>query len=281
LVKDADLEPTSDIAVRELLSRVRVEFEQDDEKMATHLLHYQDIVVQESQTQEPKVQFELPDEEQCRPNRRIYPPTPARPSMETLAKLMEVSYTEWSQPSYEDTSADSKLAEWLASFARDQKSPRLEDSISKLMRKPVTSTEASTSLLTNIHSAFDHDGSAGQTPWRPHNQSRSQNSSTGTRRRAFSDPVSPWYNQTGSSASPTSPSPVRHVQLSPMHIPDTVNTHRGSIRSTRSDDDKGVRAPVIPPFSFQGQAKDLDIEDLSNHRECMQMKQNERFCSLC
>lgn len=290
LVQDADLEPAPDIAIRELLSRVRLEFEKDDEKMASHLLHYRDIVVQESQSQELRVQFELPyetteaDEEQCRPNRRVYPPTPARPSMETLARLMDVSYTDWSQPSYEDTSADSKLAEWLASFAQDQRSSSLEDSIGKLMRKPSNTPEASTrktSLFNNIQPAF---GSPGQTPWRPHNRARSQNSSSGTRRRAVSDPVSPWYNQTSSSASSTSPSPVRHVrlQLSPIHIPDTVNAHRGSMQFTCSDEDKGVQAPVIPPFSFEVQAKALATEDISNHRECTRMKRNEKMVrSLC
>ncbi|PVG04164.1 hypothetical protein CPB86DRAFT_810037 [Serendipita vermifera] len=110
-----------------LLSQLQTEFDKDEEKMSQNILFYRDVVIEEHQKQENKVRF-LPelsksglDDEQWKPSssRTKYPPTPAKPSPSTIARMMDISYTSWSNSSYEDTTADSKLADWLASFAAE------------------------------------------------------------------------------------------------------------------------------------------------------------------
>ena len=115
-----------EMSIAQLLHSLRAKFDQDEKDISASLLHYQDAVA-ELQSQKSRVQFALPyDDTEGDPEQRkhtVYPATPPRPDPETLARLMEVSYTEWSESIYEDTTGESKLAEWLASFANKDLDP--------------------------------------------------------------------------------------------------------------------------------------------------------------
>jgi hypothetical protein len=119
---DEDALPTA-----ALLSRLQAEFDKDETRMNQNILFYQDIAIGTRQKQVNRVRFlptsteGLMEDEQWKPSGRIkYPPTPAKPSPSTIARMMDISYTSWSSSSYQDTTADSKLAEWLASFAVEE-----------------------------------------------------------------------------------------------------------------------------------------------------------------
>jgi hypothetical protein len=112
-----------------LLSRLQAEFDKDETRMNQNILFYQDVGIETRQKQVNRVHFSptstegLMEDGQWKPPSRIkYPPTPAKPSPSTIARMMDISYTSWSSSSYQDTTADSKLAEWLASFAVEENS---------------------------------------------------------------------------------------------------------------------------------------------------------------
>ena len=146
LQQERDMEH-HDVSVAQLLQILQCKFEQEEQALSAALLHYQDAALQ-AQLQRPHVQFARQDEsaeaenDQSKPPRRVYPVTPQRPDPTALAKLMEVSYTEWSESSYEDTTGDSKLAQWLASFANKDLNLSGIDSGSKEL--PQTRTTTST-----------------------------------------------------------------------------------------------------------------------------------------
>ncbi|CAG8561986.1 652_t:CDS:1, partial [Acaulospora colombiana] len=110
-----------------LLSQLQEEFDKDEARMSQNILFYQDVVIEDRKKPGNKVRFfpeqsksVLDDEQWNPPSRMKYPPTPAKPSPSTIARMMDISYTSWSSSSYDDTTADSKLADWLASFAEEE-----------------------------------------------------------------------------------------------------------------------------------------------------------------
>lgn len=205
LQKERDKENDS-ISVVQLLHILRCKFEQEEEAISAALLHYRDSTLQ-LQQQRSKVHFTLPgesaeaDAEECKPARRVYPVTPQRPDPGTLAKLMEVSYTEWSESSYEDTTGDSKLAQWLASFAsKDLNLPGPSPS-SKEISPAHTMKEVTVDNASNINDTLDSSSSQLFLPLAfaspdnsPYFQRHHPNASlhdSSPRRRALSDPPNP------------------------------------------------------------------------------------------
>lgn len=215
VAQQRDSEP--DLAILQLISRLQLEFEKDEQKLSSQLLHYKDIVIKDTQHVDQRVHFSLPNSspDSNGPQRKkVYPPTPVKPSMEMLKKLLEISYSEYSTSSFEDTSADSKLAEWLASFAKESTNrggPSVEDSVRM-------------KTYTKWDGKGDSDASPGRTPWRPYANSYPSNPGLLGRKRSLSD-SSDFYHthssETASFPSPESPSAGRRVrlQLSPLEIP--------------------------------------------------------------
>lgn len=198
------------ISVTQMLQILRCRFQQEEEIISTTLLHYQDGVLQ-SNAPKPTVQFALHDEsqkaddEERKPLRRVYPVTPQRPDPSTLAKLMEVSYTEWSDSSYEDTTGDSKLAQWLASFAnKDLNLSRPDPALggaspTQTIKKnfidngceqtPLSDSPYSSSPQSFLLPAFT---SPALSPYsRRHHPNASIHNDVSPRRRALSDPPTP------------------------------------------------------------------------------------------
>lgn len=114
-----------DASVIDLLRRVQLRFDQEEVETAAQLLHYTDITLDDPLSSDSssvrafaKASTDVNDEQWKVPRKHhIQPPIPVRPSEETIAKMMDVSYVEWDDASYEDTTADSRLADWLATFA--------------------------------------------------------------------------------------------------------------------------------------------------------------------
>jgi hypothetical protein len=118
---------------------VQVRFDQDEVETATNILHYSDITLSEpsilSSTSEMVVTTP-PTElngKQWKPllSHQLSPPVPTRPSKEELAEIMDISYVEWDDNSFEDTTADSRLADWLATFADHENLSSANEAISK------------------------------------------------------------------------------------------------------------------------------------------------------
>jgi hypothetical protein len=252
------------VSVAQLLHVLRAKFDQDEKVISGNLLHYQDAIL-EPQSQKPRVHFTLRDESpEANEERkhRVYPATPQRPDPEALAKLMEVSYTEWSDSTYEDTTGDSKLAEWLASFANKDLP----------LRSPVTSTQGSlpsstlrkpslhdTSVGAGVENSLDSDQfqpfflpaftPASDTPY-----SRRHilvNVGQSPRRRALSDPPSLAKRETHQSY--TRSHSISHTTLSQKK---TQSFHRVNFEDeTRTDDSSGVASFIKPgafsPFSLK------------------------------
>jgi hypothetical protein len=253
------------VSVAQILHLLRVKYDQDEEAISTNLLHYQDAVL-ESQPQRPSVQFVLPDnsigandEER---KHRVYPVTPQRPDPEALAKLMEVSYTEWSDSAYEDTTGDSKLAEWLASFAN--KDLDLLGSGTSIQNPIPLHTIGKTSLHDTsagsaIETSLDSDLSQ---PFllpafaSPSNISLpkchvSVNVDSSSRRRAVSDPPTP--SRPKGHRPHTRSRSISHITLSPQKK--QSDSHAGFENDVHADGSLGaassIKSSAFSPLSFK------------------------------
>ncbi|CAG7849275.1 SubName: Full=Uncharacterized protein {ECO:0000313/EMBL:CCA69502.1} [Serendipita indica DSM 11827] len=237
------IQDENEVSVAELLQQLRARFDEDD--IQARILHYPDSTIDEYYVEEEAEDVAMePVVPKNNPPRRI-PPTPARPDHDTLAKLLEVSSDDDSNDeSYEDTTADSQLAEWLASFTNATKS----DQLKRLHMYPKTPPKL---LQDDIPSAFDPTDKAQKTTPLPHYQVGRPGHTPWMKRRvdfrhrAVSDPCT-------SSSEPSVPhrrSISAQVGRTVEHGPKFTISKDNETNSSLTT--RNLQPPFFPPFDFE------------------------------
>ncbi|KAG8869824.1 hypothetical protein FRC20_000819 [Serendipita sp. 405] len=186
-------------SVAELMFQLRLKFAKEDEEISSKILYYEDPMFGDSvdgRSDPNGSRDAVHEKKECKQLRaQVQPPPPPRPDSSTLAKLLEVSSTEWSDLSDLDTTADSKLAVWLASFAKSNTNVDCPIQNTLALHLASSPDQSGSIVDESLNDSFalhlSEVAPPGHTPWKPRHSRLDIPYLYSKRPRALSDPGTP------------------------------------------------------------------------------------------